>query len=111
MNTDKNGYLDPLTELVLAAFEVSNTLGAGFLEKVYQRALLHELSLRGTRAAAEVSFRVTYKGHRVGEYFADILVEDLLVIELKCARASLQRTHRTVSQLPTSLGKTSVPTR
>ncbi|MBM3775039.1 MAG: GxxExxY protein, partial [Acidobacteria bacterium] len=42
-----------------------------FLEKVYQRALLHELRLRGIRAAAEVSFPVTYKGHGVGEYFAD----------------------------------------
>ena len=68
-----------------AIFEVSNTLGAGFLEKVYQRALLHELRLLGMCAESEVSFPVTYKGHRVGEYFADILVEDVLVIELKCA--------------------------
>ena len=53
MNTDENGYLDSLTERVLAAvFEVSNTLGAGFLEKVYQRALLRELALRGVRATA-----------------------------------------------------------
>jgi GxxExxY protein len=83
MNTDKT---NALTERVLAAvFEVSNTLGAGFLEKVYQRALLHEIHLRGMRADVEVSIPVTYKGHRVGEYFADILVEDELVIELKCA--------------------------
>ncbi|MBM3740970.1 MAG: GxxExxY protein, partial [Acidobacteria bacterium] len=75
-----------MTERVPGAiFEVSNTLGAGFLEKFYQRALLHELRLRGIRAAAEVSFPVTYKGRGVGEYFADILVEDVLVIELKCA--------------------------
>jgi GxxExxY protein len=64
---------------------VSNTFGAGFLEKVYQRALLHELRLRGIPAAAEVSFPVTYKGRAVGEHFADILVEKVLVIELKCA--------------------------
>jgi GxxExxY protein len=84
MNTDKRGF-DSLTERVLGAiFEVSNTLGAGFLERVYQRALLRELRLRGIRAIAEVSFAVNYKGHPVGEYFADILVEDLLVIELKC---------------------------
>jgi GxxExxY protein len=82
MNADS----DLLTERVLAAiFEVSNTLGAGFLEKVYQRALLAELRLRGIRVASEASFAVTYKGHPVGEYFADLLVEDLLVIELKCA--------------------------
>lgn len=48
------------------------------LEKVYQRALLGELSLRGLRAAAQASFRVTYKGYPVGEYVADILVEDVL---------------------------------
>jgi GxxExxY protein len=77
--------LDSLTERVLGAiFEVSNTLGAGFLEKVYQRALLRELGLRGMRAIAEASFTVTYKGHSVGEYFVDILVEDVLVVELKC---------------------------
>jgi len=67
MNTDEHGYFDSLTERVLAAiFEVSNTLGAGFLEKVYQRALLTELRLRGIRAAAETSFAVPYKGQPVG---------------------------------------------
>ena len=55
MNKDEHGYYDSLTERVLGAvFEVSNTLGAGFLEKVYQRALLHELRLRGLRVAAEL---------------------------------------------------------
>jgi GxxExxY protein len=67
-----------------AVLEVSNTLGAGFLEKVYERALIRELSLRGLRTTAQASFSVTYKGHYVGDYFADILVEDVLVIELKC---------------------------
>src|ERR1035441_2361294 len=82
MNADK---LDSLTERVLGAiFEVSNTLGAGFLENVYQRALFKELGLRGIPAIAEASFPVVYKGHCVGEYFADVLVEDALVIELKC---------------------------
>jgi GxxExxY protein len=85
MNAD-NTFLDSLSEKVLSAvFEVANTLGSGFLEKVYQRALLRELSLRGIRASAEVSFAVVYKGRSVGEYFADLLVEDALVVELKCA--------------------------
>ena len=85
MNADEHGCLNSLTEKVLAAvFEVSNTLGAGFLEKVYERALLRELSIRGMRAASQKSFAVTYKGQAVGEYFADIIVEDVLVIELKC---------------------------
>jgi len=84
MNTDERGF-DSLTESVLGAvFEVSNTLGAGFLEKVYERALLRELALRGIRATTQASFPVTYKGHHVGEYFADLLVEDVLVLELKC---------------------------
>jgi GxxExxY protein len=84
MNTDEHRF-DSLTELVLGAvFEVSNTLGAGFLEKVYERAVLRELGLRDIRATAQASFTVAYKGHYAGEYFADILVEDVLVLELKC---------------------------
>jgi GxxExxY protein len=84
-----NADLDSLTERVLGAvFEVSNTLGAGFLEKVYERALLTELGLRGIRATTQTAFTVTYKGRCVGEYFADIIIEDVLVIELKCAERS-----------------------
>ena len=85
MNADEHGCLNSLTEKVLSAvFEVSNTLGAGFLEKVYERALLKELNIRGIPAKAQASFAVMYKGQSVGEYFADIIVEDVLVIELKC---------------------------
>jgi GxxExxY protein len=85
MNTDERGFNDPLTERVLGAvFEVSNTLGVGFLEKVYERALLREFALRGIQATAQASIPVKYKGYCVGEYFADLLVEDSLVVELKC---------------------------
>ena len=85
MTTDERQYFDSLTERVLnAIFEVSNTRGAGFLEKVYERALLKELSLRNIEAISQASFPVTYKGEYIGEYYADILVEDKLVIELKC---------------------------
>jgi GxxExxY protein len=74
-----------VTERVLGAvFEVANTLGAGFLEKVYERALLKELKLRGIAAVPQASFSVLYKDQCVGEYYADILVEDELVLELKC---------------------------
>ena len=77
--------LERLTEEVLGAvFEVSNTLGVGFLEKVYERALVRELGLRGIRGAAQAPLTVTYKGHTVGEYFIDVLVEEVLVVELKC---------------------------
>lgn len=84
MNTDEHGF-DSLTELVLSSiFEVSNTLGAGFLEKVYERSLLRELSLRNIKVTTQTSFPVTYKGQNVGEYFADLLVENVLLVELKC---------------------------
>jgi len=85
MNADERGYNDPLTERVLGAvFEVSNALGAGFLEKVYERALLREFALRGIRAEAQAAIAVMYKGHCVGEYFPDLLVEESLIVELKC---------------------------
>ena len=71
--------------MIGAVIEVSNTLGAGFLEKVYERALVRELVLRGMQVTSQISFSVDYKGQCVGEYFADLLVEDLLVVELKCA--------------------------
>lgn len=84
MQTDDRDF-HSLTERVLSAvFEVSNTLGTEFFEKVYERALLRELGLRGIRATGQASFPVIYKGHSVGDYLADILVEDVLVIELKC---------------------------
>ena len=91
MNADQ---LDWLTERVL---------GAGFLEKVYQRALHRELGLRGTRASPEASFTVTYKGHSVGEYIADLLVEDVLVVELKCVeRLSSEHTAQYLNYLRAS---------
>jgi GxxExxY protein len=63
---DERRFFDLLTERVLGAvFEVSNTLGSGFLEKVYERALLRELALRGIRASSQASFAVTYKGQYV----------------------------------------------
>jgi len=75
MNTDERG-LDSLTERVLGAvFEVSNTLGAGFLEKVYERALLTELGLRGIRATAQASFPMTSTGRgKVIRSFARLVV-------------------------------------
>jgi GxxExxY protein len=75
-----------LTERVMGAvFEVANRLGCGFLEKVYERALVRELGLRGIGAESQVPLTVGYKGESVGEYFVDVLVEGRLVVELKCA--------------------------
>ncbi len=59
-----------------AIFEVSRTLGAGFLEKVYENALMIELLKRGLKAESQVPIKVFYKEEAVGEYFTDILVQD-----------------------------------
>src|ERR1039458_9620679 len=101
MNADQ---LDSPTERVLrAVFEVTNTLGAGFLEKIYQRARLRELGLRGIRAVAEASFTVTYTGHSAGEYCADLLVEGVVVVEVKSVdRFSSEHTAQCLNYLRVS---------
>ena len=66
-----------------AVFEVNKVLGAGFLEKVYENALLLELKSRGLKANSQVPIKVYYKDEVVGEYTADILVEEDVIIELK----------------------------
>ena len=73
-------------------FEVFRVLGAGFLEQVYQQALLHELEVQGLRAEGQRALEVTYKGKSVGVYLADILVEDRIVLELKAVQ-SLTKAH------------------
>jgi GxxExxY protein len=75
-----------------AIFEVNRILGSGFLEKVYENALLIELRERGLKAESQVAIKVGYKGEEVGEYFADILVEDELILELKSVQ-SLEKIH------------------
>ncbi len=85
--------INELTYLINGAiFEVSRQLGAGFLEKVYENALLIELLERGVKAEAQVPIKVNYKGQEVGEYYADIVVEDKVLLELK-ACDSLQKIH------------------
>ena len=66
-----------------AIFEVNKILGPGFLEKIYENALLRELANRNIKAASQVPIKVEYKGVVVGDYFADIVVEDLIILELK----------------------------
>ena len=66
-----------------AVFEVNKVLGSGFLEKVYENALMVELKRRGLQAKSQVPLKVIYKGETVGEYFADIVVENKVLIELK----------------------------
>ena len=85
--------INELTYLINAAiFEVNRVLGPGFLEKVYQNALMVEWVSRGLKAEAQVPIKVNYKGKEVGEYYADIVVENLVILELK-AVDSLQKIH------------------
>jgi GxxExxY protein len=66
-----------------AVFEVNRVLGPGFLEKVYENAVLIDLRSRGLEAEAQVPIKVLYKDDVVGEYVADILVEERVIVELK----------------------------
>jgi GxxExxY protein len=66
-----------------AVFEVNRVLGPGFLEKVYENALLTELRSLGLKADIQVPIKVCYKDEVVGEYTADILVEEKVILELK----------------------------
>ena len=86
MNTDHPH--DPLTQRVIgSAFTVYHTLGYGFLEKVYENALVHELRKAGLHITQQKPFPVFYDGINVGDYVADLLVGDSLIIELKSAKA------------------------
>ncbi len=79
--------LNELSEKIIgAAFEVSNVLGAGFLEKVYENALNVELNLRGVKTFQQAPLKVYYKNELVGDYIADILVENEIIIELKTVK-------------------------
>jgi GxxExxY protein len=86
VNVERIGIMD-INELTYAIrgaiFEVNSILGPGFLEKIYENALLIELRIRGMKAESQVSLKVSYKDNVVGEYFADILVENRVIIELK----------------------------
>ncbi|MBM3149344.1 MAG: GxxExxY protein [Chloroflexi bacterium] len=76
-----------ITELIIQAFyTVYNTLGYGFLEKVYQNALVIELRRLGLEVIPEAPIKVYYNGQVVGEYFADLLVAGVVLVEIKAVR-------------------------
>jgi GxxExxY protein len=79
-----------LTEKIIgAAFEVHRNLGQGFLESVYKTALVQELNVIGLNAQRERAIPVIYKGTEIGLYYADILVEDTVICEVKAVRSLL----------------------
>jgi GxxExxY protein len=90
MDTDGNqkADLNSITEQVIgAAFRVHNALGHGFLEKVYENALAHELRRMSIRADQQRRIEVRYDGVVVGDYIADFVVDERVLVEIKAARA------------------------
>lgn len=78
---------EELTSNILAAcFEVSNELGAGFLESVYEKAVLIALNEKGLKVVSQVPIEVCFRGQKVGHFFADLLIEDVVIVEIKAVK-------------------------
>jgi GxxExxY protein len=87
MNTDRN-TLNWISERIIGcAYTVGNTLGSGFLERVYENALAHELRKAGLQIVRQHAIAVKYDGIVVGDYVADLLIEDKVLTEIKAVRA------------------------
>ena len=85
--------INHITEKIIGcAYTVGNTLGPGFLEKVYENALAHEIQKASLKVITQQPVKVYYDKIIVGEYFADLLVEDKVIIELKAIK-NLDKVH------------------
>ena len=80
-------YQDLSDKIIKCFYEVYNILGYGFLEKVYESALFNELKISGLNCERQKKIDVYYKATLIGEYYADIIVEDKIILELKAAEA------------------------
>jgi GxxExxY protein len=89
MNSDKRrSDLDRVTEKIIGcAYTVGNKLGCGFLEKIYENALVLELRKAGLKAVQQHAIQVRYDGIVVGEYVADLLIEGIILVELKAVKS------------------------
>ncbi|MHC5053800.1 MAG: GxxExxY protein [Planctomycetota bacterium] len=83
MNVTEHGLNETTERIIGCAFRVSNVLGSGFLEKVYENALALEVRKAGLEVVQQAEMEVTYDGALVGEYRADLLVEGCVLVELK----------------------------
>ncbi len=88
MNTDcQNGRYNELTEKIIKIFyRVYNKLGYGFLEKVYENAMMIELKREGIPSVSQSAIKVLYEDEVIGEYFADILVGGKVIVEIKATK-------------------------
>ena len=99
--------LNRLTERIIGcAFKVSNALGCGFLEKVYENALMHELRKSGLRAVAQQQIKIYYDGVLVGDYFVDIVAYEQLHQEMLAVADLL--VDGIVNQFPEMFGTSSL---
>jgi GxxExxY protein len=85
-------YKDITEKIIKAAMNIHNTLGFGFIEKVYENSLMIELEPSGLKVNQQYPIKVFYKGKVVGDYIADILVEDRIILELKSVE-NLNKVH------------------
>ena len=96
-----------LTEKIIGcAFEVQNELGAGFLESVYEKAMVVALKESGVSVRGQAPIKVSFRGVSVGSFYADLLVEDLIIVELKTV-SRLSEQHR--AQVINYLNATGIP--
>jgi GxxExxY protein len=87
MNTDNYKHSETTEKIIKAFYKVYNTLGYGFLEKVYENALSVELSKMNLFVEKQKQIKVYYDDKEVGVYFADLIIENCVIIELKAADA------------------------
>ncbi len=80
-------YKDLTSEIIGCFYDVYNVLGFGFLEKVYENALKHVLEEKGFNVQKQKAIKVYFDGVVVGEYFADLIVNDVVILELKAAES------------------------
>ena len=83
-------YEDLTEKIIGCAYSVYNKMGFGFLESVYEKCLLIELKKEGLKAESQKDITVNYEGEVVGEFKADVLVEDAVIVELKSVRQITQ---------------------
>ena len=90
---DRYKYSDVTGEVIKAFYRIYNTLGYGFLEKVYENALAIELKKQELSVVQQAPIEVYYNGQSVGEYYADLLVERKVIVELEVAETFTDEHH------------------
>ncbi|MDP1803089.1 MAG: GxxExxY protein [Bacteroidota bacterium] len=87
IGADNYKHSDITEKIIIAFYKVYNTLGYGFLEKVYENAMIIELQALGMQVEKQKRIKVFYENKEVGEYFADLAINELIIVELKAAES------------------------